>query len=122
MLKRSPLKRKKYKPIKKYSEKGLIKKKEKTENTKKLHEWFKKIWNELSSPRVCEECGEWLGNEPNLCFFDHLIEKSSHPELAFTRENIFICCKTCHSEKTNGFPKPYHKQRILKAKFDLLEN
>lgn len=108
--------------LKKYSDKGLVKKREKTENTKKLHEWFLKIWSTLPKPKKCEECGKWLGNEPNTCFFDHLLEKSKYPELAFVRENIFICCAECHNSKTNGFPKPFHKQRILKAKFDLLNN
>lgn len=105
--------------LKKYSTKGLAKRKEKAETSKKLHEWFLEIWDKIKYPH-CEECGKYLGKEPNSCFFDHLLEKSKYPELAFVRENIFICCPECHEAKTNGFPKPYHKQRIAKAKFDLI--
>lgn len=48
-------------------------------------------------------------------YFDHLIEKSSRPDLAYEKDNIFICCLACHTLKTDGHPTEVHKEAIEKA-------
>jgi len=103
------------KKIAKYSPKGLENKGEKAIRDKKRIEWYiTDIWNKR--PHYCESCGKWLGNEPLTLFFDHLIEKSSHPELEFEVENIILICSDEHSMKSNGFPSENHRKAIEKAK------
>ncbi len=99
---------------KKLTEKQIAKKVIKTENTKKQFEFFKEIWKER--PHYCNSCNKYLGEEPLSLYFDHLIEKSLRDDLRFVKENIYICCGDCHSAKTNGFPKPLHKEAIYKIK------
>lgn len=106
--------KKSYSPIKKYSTKGLEKKKEKAEYTEKQFELFKKHWD--LKPHYCESCNKWLGTENNLCFHDHLIEKSKRKDIALDINNLFLVCFDCHSLKTNGFPTEKHKIAIEKAK------
>jgi len=103
------------KSIKKYSEKGLEKKQEKSIKTKEIHEamynwWIKQGWNN------CMSCGCKLPNTFHTWMVDHKIMKSKHPELALEEENFFLCCLDCHSSKENGFPKPLHKKAIEEAK------
>jgi len=99
---------------KKPTEKSLIKKEEKKEYNLLQWELFEKHWN--LKPHYCESCNKWLGNENNLCFHDHLIEKSSRKDIALEIENLFLVCFDCHGLKTNGFPTEKHKIAILKAK------
>lgn len=100
--------------IKKYSKKGLERKKLKTENTQKLHSWFLELWDR--KPHYCQSCDKWLGNEPKSIFFDHLIEKSGRRDLEFEEDNMYFCCGNCHTLKTNGFPTEKHKKAIEEAK------
>ena len=82
---KSPIKSKN-KGIKKISEKGLEKKKLKTENTKKLHQWFQELWD--SEPHYSEISDKWLGNSNSTCFWHHILPKNSHKKAEFDRENI----------------------------------
>ena len=66
--------------------------------------------------RVCQSCGIILQSEPRSYYFDHLIEKSKRPDLAMEKDNIFICCLTCHALKTDGHPTEAHREAIEKAK------
>lgn len=102
---------------------GKIKVKAKTEEQKKEKQeqyerdvkfYTEEIWDKR--PHYCEACEVYLGNEPNLCFFDHLLPKSKYPELRYEPGNIFLCCPTHHSEKESGFPHPKHLEAIIKAK------
>lgn len=92
------------------SAKQKIKDVEKKEYTNKQFEMFYNIWSKRR--HYCESCGLWLGNEPLSIFFDHLLEKSTHKEFALIEDNIYLCCSTCHSMKSNGFPTERHKQAI----------
>lgn len=103
------------KPIKKVSDKQKIKNQEKKEQTRLRHEMFRDIWSKLNR-RNCWSCGKYLGDEPLSIYFDHLIEKSKHPELDLVEENIYICCENCHTDKTNGNPTEIHKKAIEEAK------
>jgi hypothetical protein len=75
---------------------------------------FLEIWNER--PHKSEISGEVLGNQPNSCFFDHLLEKSKYPDIKYEKWNIVLVTIDEHSAKTNGFPKKEHQQLINKAK------
>lgn len=48
------------------------------------------------SPR-CENCSKKLGEEPNLMFFHHILEKRNFPKFRHLPENITILCPDCHS-------------------------
>jgi hypothetical protein len=48
--------------------------------------------------------------------FDHLLEKSKHPELKYEKENIILVTFEEHEKKTNGFPDEKHKELIEVAK------
>lgn len=102
------------KPIAKITGRSKIKSIEKGEYLKKQFALFEKHWD--SKPHYCESCGKWLGNENNLCFHDHLLEKSKRKDIALNMENLILVCKQCHDLKTNGFPTEKHKEAILKAK------
>lgn len=119
LCKSCSLKQNKPKSIKKVSEKGILKKEQKKEYLKEQIALFEKHWN--SKPHYCESCGKWLGNENNLCFHDHLLEKSNRRDLALNIDNLYLCCFDCHNAKTNGFPTKNHKKAIEKAKqlFDI---
>lgn len=100
--------------IAKQSEKGKEKAEEKKEYLVKQFELFDKHWD--LKPHYCESCNKWLGSENNLCFHDHLIEKSKRKDIALEIENLFLCCFDCHNLKTNGFPTEKHKKAIEIAK------
>ena len=78
---------------------------------KTMQEFFISIWNK--KPHICENCGKWLGNEPLSYMFDHLLEKSKHPELKYEEDNIMITCLECHENKTNGFLSEIVNKKII---------
>lgn len=90
--------------------KGISKK----ENIDKQWDFFISIWNGHS--HNCENCDKNLGSEPRSYMFDHLLEKSQYPEMAYEKSNIFLCCLECHANKTGGFPGEKHKQAIENIK------
>ena len=119
-MKRTPLKR-----GSSLLKRSLLKKKRKTgeeisEKEKeglKLLLFFELIWISLPrEDRKCWSCGKGLYEPVRSYYFDHLIEKSKRPDLALERGNIFLCCLTCHSLKTSGFPTAKHQEAIEKAK------
>ena len=114
MLKECSMRLNPPKKIQYKSAKQKIKDVEKKEYTNKQFKMFFDIWNKRK--HYCESCGRWLGNEPLSIFFDHLLEKSIHKNLALIEENIYLCCGECHTKKTNGFPTTQHLTAINKAK------
>lgn len=112
--------KKSYNHIKKISEKGIERQKIKTENTKKLHNWFTKLWND--EPHYSEISNKWLGNENNTCFWHHLYPKSKYPEYALDRDNIIRITPDEHAECESN-PLKYEivrkKLEFLKEKYGL---
>lgn len=100
-------------PIKKYSEKGLEKKKLKTENTKKLHEWFYEIWK--NEPHFSELSGLPLGSSFSTCYYHHILPKSRYKEAEFDRENIIILTFAEHQEVESN-PTKFEKINIMREK------
>lgn len=66
--------------------------------------WKQKFFDDLPnegevmvlSPR-CENCEKRLGEEPNLMFFHHILEKRNFPDFRHCMWNIAILCPDCHS-------------------------
>lgn len=52
--------------------------------------------HEREYPR-CWSCRKYLGTEPNLMFFHHVLEKRNFPELRHDKDNIRLLCIDCHS-------------------------
>lgn len=97
---------------------GIWNTKKKYKNTpeerEKMWNFFLEIWKER--PHYCQITGKWLGNQPKSWHFDHLLEKSKYPELAFEKDNIILVDFEVHELKTNGFPLPKHRELIEQAK------
>lgn len=119
-MKRSPLKKGKGKLKRKTTSvnpKARERLKEQVERKEKMYWFFIEFW--LSIPkdeRRCQSCNKQLLDPPRDYYFDHLLEKSKYPNLAFEKDNIFLCCLACHSLKTDGSPTILHKTAIEKAK------
>ena len=105
------------------SGKGLSKKSSKThkklDKPSEMKEFFMDFWKN-NKQHTCEVCSKHLGNEPRTYMFDHVLEKSKYPELAFVEENIMYLCLECHDEKTRGHHSEVTIKRIeyLKAKYE----
>lgn len=106
------------------SGKGLSKKSskpsEKLDKSSLMRQFFMRFWKE-NKQHVCEVCNKHLGDEPRTYMFDHVLEKSKYPELAFVEENIMYLCLGCHDEKTRGHHSDVTTKRIkyLKTKFNI---
>jgi hypothetical protein len=106
------------------SGKGLSKKsskpQEKLDRSSEMKQFFMRYWRE-NKEHNCEICKVWLGSNPLTYMFDHVLEKSKYPELAFEEENIMYLCLLCHDKKTRGYYDDITKERInyLKTKYKL---
>lgn len=103
---------KSYAKLKPISEKGKVKKQAKKEMFKSDLEFYMSIWN--SRVHTCYECTKDLGNEPNLCYFHHVLRKSTYPDLRHNAKNILILCKECHNQvETNISFTPLVKEYTI---------
>src|ERR1043165_5676907 len=97
---------------------GKIKAKPKTKEQKEAQQeqWEKdkafylEIWNER--PHYCISCDKYLGEVPNLCFFEHGLPKSTFPQYRYNKENLSLVCISCHQEKEAGFPNEKYKIKL----------
>jgi 5-methylcytosine-specific restriction endonuclease McrA len=91
----------------------------KLDKPSEMKEFFMDFWKN-NKQHTCEVCSKHLGDEPRTYMFDHVLEKSKYPELAFVKENIMYLCLECHDEKTRGHHSDVTIKRIeyLKAKYD----
>ena len=85
-----------------------------------MNQFFMRYWKE-NKQHTCEVCRVWLGSTPLTYMFDHVLEKSKYPHLAFEEENIMYLCLHCHDKKTRGHYSDVTKERIeyLKNKFKI---
>ena len=85
-----------------------------------MRKFFMQYWKE-NKEHTCEVCRVWLGSDPLSYMFDHVLEKSKYPHLAFEPENIMYLCLTCHDNKTRWNLSPIMLERInyLKTKYNL---
>jgi 5-methylcytosine-specific restriction endonuclease McrA len=85
--------------MKSYSRRKIINKKFRRE---KLIKFYLSFWKN-NKQRNCFNCGIFLGNEPKLYMFDHILPKSRYRELMYEPGNIVYLCMRCHDLKTRGF-------------------
>jgi 5-methylcytosine-specific restriction endonuclease McrA len=95
---------------------SIEKKKIKTENTKKLHEFMKEWWESFGKYKKCMACNKLLPIDFSTINVDHLVSKKVYPQFAFDVNNFYLCCADCHHAKELGFPKEHHKQAIINFK------
>lgn len=125
MLKRTPLKKKSYtlkkSPLRKISERGLIKKEEKKIQAEKRRQMFLEIWDEREIEEIrydgiktgkfyCEdfETGIRLYRIPfreNTCCYHHILEKSKYPEYDLCKWNIVIISPFNHDQVHTNIDK-----------------
>lgn len=96
--------------LKKRSEKAVKMMKGRQDEALAMKEFWMEIWS--TSDHICQSCGAKLGDYARTYFFDHLLEKSKYPKLAFDPNNIFLVCFGCHAKKTNGHPTKKHQEAI----------
>jgi len=84
-----------------------------------MKQFFMRYWKE-NKQHNCEVCKVFLGHDPLTYMFDHVLEKSKYPHLAFEKENIMYLCLLCHDKKTRGHYADVVKERIeyLKNKYE----
>lgn len=85
-----------------------------------MKQFFMNYWR-AHKPHVCENCNVHLGKEPLTYMFDHVLEKSKYPHLAFEEENIMYLCLQCHDNKSRGNLSFVMEERMeyLKNKFNI---
>jgi 5-methylcytosine-specific restriction endonuclease McrA len=105
-------------PIKKVSEKQKIKNELKKEQFKDDVAFYDYIWHHRL--HICEHCEKWLGNEPLLYYFDHILEKQTYPQFRYEPRNIWLLCFGCHEIKTTGNYTKKMKDKIEQTKKLLL--
>ena len=116
-IKREGYALKKQKSLKKYSEKGLERQKEKAEKAVAMWKWIKEeMWDRMGTDKYCQACGKPIKGEMSKSYFHHLLPKSKYENLAREKENIFFCCFSCHEATENGFPHEKIKIATDKAK------
>jgi hypothetical protein len=96
-------------PIKKISERKKESLPEQIEKVKEVHLAMLNFFNK--SDKKCIGCGKEI-KEFRTYNVDHLLEKSTYPDLSKREDNMVVVCMGCHSMKTNGFPKENHLQAI----------
>jgi len=77
--------------------------------------FFMTIWKE-KLPHNCENCSRFLGKIPLSYMFDHILEKSKYPQLAFEKDNIEYLCLECHDNKSRGHISPIIDMNIKRVK------
>lgn len=101
LAKKSGLKRT---PLRKISNLGVQKRKEKSLKTKELHNWFLNLWDKLADNQgniTCYESGKMLKKEiyrENSCVYSHCLPKSLYPEYAMEDWNILIVHPDIHNQ------------------------
>lgn len=94
------------KSINKISTKQTFKIKLKSDLLEKDKEFYYRLWSYRM--HCCENCGKSLGDEPNMMFFHHILEKRNYPYYRYEPANISILCPECHSlYETNPDKVPY---------------
>lgn len=99
------------KPIKKQSDKGVIKKEFKRKLIEEDKQFYLKVWN--SGAHICENCSKYL-SEPLLQYFHHSLYKAIFPQYRHAKWNIMLLCSDCHNQThTDASKVPFIEQRRL---------
>src|SRR6185437_9965424 len=109
------------KSIKKISDKGLVKRKEKVDYTQKQFKLFIEFY--LTHPtKTCFECGRFI-SQLTSCNVHHCLPKSRYKNIALDTTYWVLVCFDCHqSTETNINNTPKIKEHTIKLKEKYLEN
>jgi hypothetical protein len=108
--------------LRRISEKRKEKLKQKTEDTQRMHQLFREIWDEREDEEgycFCYETGQRMHGSTfrsNTCVYDHVLEKSQWPEYKFCKKNIIIVHPDVHTLKginIDNVPKIKEYQEYL---------
>lgn len=106
--------------LRRWTKKGMDKRKLDVERTKRLHEWFKDIWGKRA--HYSEVSGKWLGHEPLTTMFHHIYPKSKYPDLEFEEDNIILLTADEHGNVENDiyvFEEVNIRRQELKEKYNI---
>lgn len=110
------------KPIKKVSNRSIVKKEIKKQTVDTDFLFYLYLWNNCLLDyhnHYCYECGKGL-SQPLLNQFHHLLYKASYPDCRYWIENICILCGDCHNRHHNNTDKtPKVKQLTETIKKEL---
>jgi hypothetical protein len=91
---------------------------------KEQKDMFLQIWEERE--HISELSGEYLGEEPNVWYFAHILGKGAYPQAKHDKENIMLVTQkehweldqNTHKAKANSLYKPFFdKQQELKERY-----
>jgi len=114
-------------PIKKITERGLVKKQEKKERTEKLIQFYLDLWDKKADKNgnvTCFESDTLLSHtiyKNNICCYSHQISKKTRPDLAFNEENVLIVHPNIHTQweaDPRSCKKMYEYTQKLKVKYE----
>lgn len=109
----------KTKRLNKISAQGIIKKIEKTANTKLQFKLFEEIYKEHPT-KTCFECNKSV-NGQSSAQFHHLLFKSQYPEYRLEKWNIVLVCENCHSQAHTNIDKtPKIKEETSKVRQSMI--
>lgn len=120
-MKKTPLKRNtplaRGGTLKRESDKHKAKKEERVEGGKAMMKFFMEIWN--TRPHYCQITNKYLGEEPNTCFFHHILPKGveKYKPYALKDWNIILLCPSVHSAveaRLSDFPDLFELTEQLK--------
>lgn len=94
---------KKPKRIKKVSSKGILRKEQKKTLIGEDKKFYLEIW--IERDHVCFETGEYLGEEPLMTMFHHVLEKSKYPEYRHDKWNIVLLKPEVHNQVHSNIDK-----------------
>lgn len=104
--------------MRKITEKQKRKNKEKVAFKAMMLSVFMDIWYERK--HNSEVSGRWLGKEPLMIFFHHILPKSKYPEAALDKENIILLTFEEHQKVENDpsfFEEVNKRREQLKLKY-----
>lgn len=94
---------KKPKTLKKLSVKGRLNKEVKKDMIEMDKIFYQKIWEERE--HVCYETGQYLGDEPLMTYFHHVLEKSKYPQYRHCSWNIVLVKAEIHNQIHSNIDK-----------------
>jgi hypothetical protein len=116
VLKRSPIKSSN-KPIKKFTKKGMEKRKANREGYGDF--FIKHIQIVINEKKVCENCGNKLTG--HVSEIAHSLSKGRHPSVALENLNILYLCSPFTSYNSNDCHSKYDRDLVTRASMPVFE-
>jgi hypothetical protein len=81
---------------------------------------FLEIWEERE--HKCVLCDKFLGWEPNIFYFSHILTKGAYPKFRLNKDNIMLNCMDCHIVWDNGDASKLKNHKEWKEKKEELKS